>query len=143
MNQLLSFACFPFLVPVVKEIEEREFTKAEELRIQKERVAASKRFTVDDLTLAVLKYESLGLKFYKHGADIRCEFTRIDPEDVDRVFSFILHVNDMYDMYEVEDCQPNLSASVVLSLVNELNENDAIPTFIVGMRKAFKNSISP
>ena len=127
----------------MKEIEEREFTKADELRKQKDRVAASKRFTVDDLTLAVLKYESLGLKFYKHGADIRCEFTRIDENDIDRVFSFILNVNDMYDMYEVEDCQPRLGANVVLALVDELNKNDAISTFIVGMRKAFKDSISP
>ncbi len=129
-------------VTVVKEIEEREFAKAKELRERKEKVAASKRFTVDDLTLAVLKYQHLGLKFVRHGANVRCEFTGIDSEDEGQVFSFVLNVNDEYNIYEVEDCQPKLKPDVVLSLVNELNESDEISTFIVEMRKAFKDSIS-
>ena len=112
------------------------------MRKQKEKVAASKRFTVDDLTLAVMKYQHLGLKFVRHGANVRCEFTGIDPEDEGRVYSFVLNVNDEYNIYEVEDCQPKLSVDIVLSLVHELNESDEISTFIVEMRKAFRGSIS-
>mmetsp|Transcript_23788 Transcript_23788/g.27515 ORF Transcript_23788/g.27515 Transcript_23788/m.27515 type:complete len:293 (-) Transcript_23788:59-937(-) len=131
-------------VKVVREIEERAFAKAEEIRNAKEKVANSKRVTVDDLTLAVFKYEALGVNFVK-GEDmrVRFDFTQIDPSDPKRVFSFYLDIVtiDGNDQYEVVDCVPQINAGTVVSLVDELNLTSAWSTFIVGMRKAFKETL--
>jgi hypothetical protein len=52
-------------------------------------------------------------------------------------FTFVLNVNEE-DEYEVEDCNPFLNASIVLKLVQDLNETLLWSDFIVGMREAFK-----
>jgi hypothetical protein len=128
-------------VKVVKEIEEHEYAKAEEVRKAKERIENSKKVTVDDLTLAVLKYQMLGINFVK-GNDLRlqCEFTQIDEVCPEQTFTFVLNVNEE-DEYEVEDCNPFLNASIVLKLVQDLNETSLWSDFIVGMREAFKESL--
>ena len=125
----------------MKEIEEHEYAKSEEVRKKRERIESAKQVTVDDLTLAVLKYEMLGVKFVK-GNDLRlrCDFTQIDPSNPDRVFCFDLNINEEEE-YEVEDCDPFLNASTVLKLVQDLNETNSWSNFVVGMREAFKASI--
>ena len=93
------------------------------------------------MTLAVLKYQMLGVNFVK-GDDLRlrCDFTQIDQTYPDDVFSFVLNVNDD-DEYEVEECEPMLNASDVAELVYDLNDDGLWSHFILGMREAFKRTL--
>lgn len=118
---------------------------------------------MEDLTIAVVKYKELGLDFIKgNDQSLQFNFTKLDDEDEDRVFAFTLQVvqaqvpnkKDGFgggeeeedggceeDVYEVEDCMPELDVNVVMGLVEELNRSDQFPTFIRGMRKAFRDSL--
>eukprot|EP00554_Chaetoceros_debilis_P010334 CAMPEP_0194111376 /NCGR_PEP_ID=MMETSP0150-20130528/10395_1 /TAXON_ID=122233 /ORGANISM="Chaetoceros debilis, Strain MM31A-1" /LENGTH=346 /DNA_ID=CAMNT_0038800789 /DNA_START=51 /DNA_END=1091 /DNA_ORIENTATION=- len=145
-------------VEVLRKEEKEVFARAETVRKTKERITKSKRLTVEDLTIAVVKYKELGLDFIKgNDQSLQFNFTKLDDEDEDRVFAFTLQVvqvhidddaddadgddNDVEDVYEVEDCMPELDVNVVLGLVEELNRSDQFPTFIRGMRKAFRDSL--
>ena len=139
---LVEYLLHHIIIIVVKEIEQREFTKAETVRREKEKIESSKKVTVDDLTLAVLKYEMLGVKFVK-GDDLRLriDFTQIDPNDPDDVYSFVLNLNDDEE-YEVEDCEPFLNVRDIVRLVDDLNRTNEWTDFVVGMRNAFKAYIN-
>ena len=124
-----------------KEEEEIEYTKVLQVRKQKQLADESKRVSVEDLTYAVLKYKYLGLDFVKGDqCDLRCNFTRIDPDNDDRIFTFSLSISDD-DQYEVRECNPELSADVVMKLVEELNFTGILPHFFRNMRDAFINKI--
>jgi len=125
----------------IKEEEKVAFTKAETVRKAKERAEKAKQITVEDLTIAVVKYRELGLDFVKgEGTDLQFAFTKIDPNDHDRVFSFFLQITDD-ELYQVKECCPQLEDKVVMGFVDELNRCDDYPSFMRGMRKAFKDSI--
>jgi len=117
------------------------------VRRSKLRAVESKQTTIDDLTYAVLKYRMTGLDFVKGNkpTSLRYNFTQLDPQDPDRVFTFCLNVTQD-DLYEVEDCSPRLNSTVVMELVDELNAalspSDGISEFIRGMRRAFKQALS-
>ena len=118
---------------------------AEQVRKSKERIEASRNVSVEDLTYAVVKYRMTGLDFVKgKNSSLGCKFTQIDPNNHDGVFTFSLKVTEE-DMYDVEDCLPQLDSDVVTNLLNTLNSSvdgmDVFPEFIRGMRKAFKNSL--
>lgn len=123
------------------------FGKAEMKRKEKERVEKSKRITVEDLTIAILRYKQVaGLDFEKESKSsspgaIRFIFTRVDKYDLDRKFSFVLRVNDE-DRWEVKDCSPALDADQVLALVEEFDETEDWPPFVGGMRRLFKNTLT-
>ncbi len=84
----------------------------------------------------------LGVSFVK-GEDLslRCKFTKIDPSQPERVFSFVLNLDEFENEYVVDDCDPFLNAEVVFSLVNKLNQDESLSNFIVGMRKAFEMTL--
>ena len=105
----------------------------------------AKKTTVNDLTYAIVKYRMLGLDFVKGDAgptSLQCNFTQIDPADPSRVFSFGFNVLPEEEEYQVETCIPPLPSQVILQLVEEMNASsnplDALPEFIRGMRRAFK-----
>ena len=106
-------------------------------------IEQSKRVTVEDLTYAIIKYKKLGLDFIKgeeNSRSIQINFTQLDPNDPNKVFSFLLCVTDG-DRYEVEGCCPDLKAEIILRLVEDLNRNDDFAACIKNMRRAFKESL--
>lgn len=62
-------------------------------------------------------------------------FTQIDASDPLRRFSFLLLVDDE-DTYEVQDCQPPISSTEVLELVDNLNDSNDFVPFVRGMSKS-------
>lgn len=121
--------------------EKVAFTKAEQVRKSKERIEKAKQVTVEELTIAVCKYRELGLDFVKgeNGA-LLFNFNKIDERDCDRVFSFRLLITEG-DQYLVQDCAPVLREEVVMRLEEELNRTEDYPSFMRGIRNAFKNYV--
>ncbi len=172
-------------IPALREEEKEVFARAEQKRKTKERIEKSKQVTVEDLTIAVVKYKELGLDFVK-GEDqsLKFNFTKLYREEAqenngnhgngndylkyrhtvnecdegyeceredheEQMCSFTLQVTPDTDEYQVEDCMPELDPDVVMRLVDGLNRNEEdsdptlqFPTFIRGMRKAFKDYLA-
>jgi len=125
----------------ISKVEQVERHKADQVRKSKERVEEAKKTSVDDLTYAVLKYKMLGIDFVKGvGSALRCNFTHLDPVDPNRIFTFLLNVNDD-DLYEINECNPELNAGTILTLLDELNTTESFQSFICGIRRAFKESL--
>ena len=100
-----------------------ERTKAEHVKNVKARAMEAKKTTVEDLTYAIVKYRMLGLDFVKGDTgptSLQCNFTLLDPQDPQRIFSFVLQVSPE-DEYQVDKCCPPLAASTIMNLVEELN----------------------
>ncbi len=96
---------------------------------------------MEKLTIAICKYRSLGLDFVKGENDaLLVNFTNIDEQEVDRVFSFSLVITEN-DKYMVEDCTPALKEEVVMRLEEQLNRTEDYPSFMRGIRKAFQNYV--
>lgn len=120
--------------------EERDYhAKAMEAREAKNRVEESKRVTIEDLSLGVLKYSKLGLTFGKVAENqLRFTFQQIDVLDEKRQCSFVLSV-DSYDVYKVTECEPALSSQVLTRLLDDLNSNTSdVSSFVRSMRSEFK-----
>jgi len=125
----------------LSQIAKVEREKAEQTLKSKEDIEDSKKTTINDLTYAILKYKKLGIDFVKgEGSALQCNFTQVDHNDPKRVFSFLLNVSED-DVYEVHNCNPELKATLIMKLVDDLNSSEIYSQFILGMRKAFKVSL--
>jgi hypothetical protein len=126
----------------LKEEERIASEKANEARLMKERVAASKNASLEDLTRGVLFYQHLGLKFVRSvGNRLKMTFTNIDKDEPSRQFSFIVNVTDD-DTYAIEGCSPIITqASTIPLMLEQLNKENDFKGFVIGMRAAFVSSV--
>jgi len=127
----------------IKEVENTERIRAEEFREKKLEVERLKKISVEDLTHGILNYKSLGLDFQKGLQDrLRVSFSKLDPSDQKRMFSFSLNI-DENENYIVEECAPELSEQVVEELLDALNQSQSdFPPFLLGMRTEFEKVVS-
>jgi len=126
----------------LEEEEEKETQRVEEIRKEYDGLRAQAERTLDDLTHGVRMYSSLGLEFQK--AQNQCMkfiFTLIDPQHPSKQFFFLMFVDDA-DQYQLVDCQPTLESSLCNKLMTNLNQDNDIGRFVVGMRRAFKQTLS-
>lgn len=107
------------------------------------RVEEAKRVTVDDLSLGVLKYKTLGLNFERVADNtLKFSFTHLDPSDSGRKFFFVLNANDDEDLYEIVECEPPLHPRTIFSFVTDLNSSMDISTFVRDMRRGFSDLLA-
>ncbi|KAL7475728.1 hypothetical protein ACHAW6_001635 [Cyclotella cf. meneghiniana] len=118
-------------------------TLAEATRSKKVQLAEMKNTTVEDLTKGLLNYKYVGLGFERVGVegDLLFKFTRLDPTDLLRPFSFILTLRQNY---ELSSCDPPLDKKKTDELLSILNSDadNGFMYFLVGMRKLFKETLS-
>jgi len=109
-------------------------TAQEELALVQKKV----NYKVDEITCGVQQYSALGLEFVRcEGECMRFVFTQIDARLPARQFYFTMFV-DANDRYNLVDTYPVLDRQFVLTIVNDLNEDNNISKFVVRMRSAFK-----
>jgi len=123
--------------------ENKQCARADEVRALKERVREAKQMTVDDLTRGIVNYKYLGMDFEKTKIEneLRFFFSRLDPKDPARQFSFVLQVDDG-DKYEIADCQPSIDAGSLFEITQRLNTNDDMSFLVRKMRRAFAESLA-
>jgi hypothetical protein len=63
-------------------------------------------------------------------------FTKLDPSDPSREFSFLLIV-DEDDKFDVVECQPTIEATQLIEIVAELNRTEDMSVLARRMRKCF------
>ena len=61
-------------------------------------------------------------------------FSKLDPHDPSRRFSFVLFVNEE-DKYEVSNCEPAVDAAILVDVANKLNESDDMAYLVQEMRE--------
>jgi hypothetical protein len=82
-------------------------------------------------------HDRLGLDFERFGEDcLRVIFTKIDPSEPARKFTFAVFV-DRGDMYQLKECSPDVPACA--DLLERLNETNDFSWFVQMMRKEFKS----
>lgn len=92
-------------------------------------------YAVDELTRGVAFYKRLGLDFDGLGEDLlHLRFTKIDPRDLDREFTFSVKVTED-DVYDIRDVNPPVEG--VAEMVEELNETNDFSYFVRRMRREF------
>jgi hypothetical protein len=92
---------------------------------------------INDLTLGVRMYLSLGLEFQKTKEDsMKFIFTQIDPLMPSRPFCFTMYV-DSEDKYNLVETFPALGSDNCSKLISALNNDNNIGRFVFQMRQAF------
>ena len=71
---------------------------------------------------------------------MRFVFRYIDPKEETREFFFSIFITDA-DVYEIEECQPQLAERLTDPLLDDLNKTNKFSTFVTAMRKCFKESL--
>jgi glucan-binding YG repeat protein len=118
---------------------EAEKAKVQGTRELKQRVQASKQTTLEDLTKGIVNYQYLGIDFQKaQDNHMKFYFTQLDPTQPKRQFSFLLQVDDVDDQYIVDVCDPPIPEHILNELLSDLNADDDMLPFVIGMRHAFK-----
>jgi hypothetical protein len=125
----------------IEEEESKQQIRANDATALKRAAEESKNTTIDDLTRGVVNYKKLGLDFAQTGrdAELRLNFTEIDPVDSSRIFSFVLLVNDE-EKYDVIKCDPKIDPLELAKILCELNESGGEDISILArrMRRAFR-----
>jgi len=103
----------------------------------------NKKLLMNELTKGLSFYrERLGLEFQRIGENrLRFIFTRIDPSKEEKEFQFSVFVNAK-DAYEMEECQPALSATTLQQLMKELNHSNNFSKFVLCLRRKFKETLA-
>mmetsp|Transcript_31585 Transcript_31585/g.66880 ORF Transcript_31585/g.66880 Transcript_31585/m.66880 type:complete len:97 (-) Transcript_31585:210-500(-) len=93
----------------------------------------SRRYHVRFLTL---------LMHSSHNVIYSFKFTKLDPEDQSRPFTFTLSM-DENNNYEISDVHPHIDKNKTDPILCVLNADgkNGFNSFVVGMRKLFKESI--
>eukprot|EP00429_Kryptoperidinium_foliaceum_P056110 CAMPEP_0176089232 /NCGR_PEP_ID=MMETSP0120_2-20121206/44688_1 /TAXON_ID=160619 /ORGANISM="Kryptoperidinium foliaceum, Strain CCMP 1326" /LENGTH=257 /DNA_ID=CAMNT_0017423109 /DNA_START=131 /DNA_END=904 /DNA_ORIENTATION=- len=109
----------------ITEEEEKQRSRAQSARALKAKIEETKKTTVDDLTRGLVNYKHTGLDFVKTEIEneLLFTFTKIDPADPSRQFSFLLQL-DANDNYEITQCKPALDASELIEIAKVLNDQD-------------------
>lgn len=99
------------------------------------------KFELNQLTRGIVFYKRLGLELESiepsdsEEGRMRMVFTRVDPYDAERMFSFTLGVNQ-HNEFELVECDPVVSGTA--ELCANLRATSNLTRFAVGMRKKFK-----
>ncbi|XP_072028847.1 kinetochore protein Spc25-like [Amphiura filiformis] len=135
-----------------KEVEQLLFQKEEQVKTlekgatdlqeQKELLEAQDRATkriLQELNKAEGLYKDwLGLKFKNIGGGrLQFAFSRIDPNDHDRVFFFTLKIDD--NKYQVTEHHPTIEG--LEEMAEKLNASNNLMEFVVGIRRKFKQLV--
>lgn len=118
---------------------EKELREAEDALVDQCRQAQSQRADLDKFL--ALYADRLGLRIARVAPQtVRFTFTLLDREDLSREFSFSLGLSDS-NKYRVQDCdpQPHDFGDLLARLNADTTDPSALPAFVCGMRKAFKD----
>jgi hypothetical protein len=81
----------------------------------------------------------LGIDFHKEKQSLKISFTLIDPNDIDKLFSFHVTLDSKTEEYKISKVDPVLKAADLLTQsLNEKKINFAM--FVRKMRQEFVNS---
>jgi hypothetical protein len=82
-------------------------------------------------------FQMLALDFQRSAGDcMKFIFTHVDPADPLKQFYFVIFVNE-HNLYQLVETFPFVDGSM---LINDLNTNNNISSFVVSMRKCFVES---
>jgi len=127
---------------LVKETAMRQ--KADKTRERKEAAEAARGVTLEDLTKGLLNYKFTGLSFARGGEKgiLDFKFTKVDPADESRHFSFTVYLDEDND-YQLSNCNPSLGKTKTRPLVDQLNLDgkEGFNSFTIGIRKLFKETV--
>lgn len=124
------------------EEEKSERQKMENLKIEYKSMKEKSDKSQNDFTRGVQLYSHLGLEFQKAPNDcMKFIFTKIDQENPEKQFSFLIFV-DQEDKYQFVESNPTLDSAVTSSLIRRLNQNSDISYFVVQMRRYFCKSLT-
>lgn len=113
----------------------------EKLRQEHELLRQKVEHNLQDLTHGITHYAKLGLEFQKaEGDSMKFIFTQIDRTNPQRMFSFVMFV-DENNTYQLVETSPALPAQQLTSLVQMLNETNDISVFVYRMRCLFVRSL--
>jgi len=70
------------------------------------------------------------------------KFTKVDPADESRHFSFTVYLDEDND-YQLSNCNPSLGKTKTRPLVDQLNLDgkEGFNSFTIGIRKLFKETV--
>jgi hypothetical protein len=124
-----------------REAHEQELKQVEDSLIDQCRQAQSQRSELDKFL--GFYADRLGLRITRIAPQtVRIAFTLLDSGDLSREFSFSLGLSDS-SKYCVSNCEPQVPQKLFGDLLKRLNadttEASALPAFVCGMRKAFKD----
>jgi hypothetical protein len=108
-------------------------------RMDLEATEKAVRQQLADFARGLDAFKRLGLDFENvagAGNNIRVVFTRLDPADVTRRFSFDVHVSSVDDSYTISSCLPPVP--ILADLVAQLNSTNNFAGFVQRMRAEFK-----
>jgi Chromosome segregation protein Spc25 len=71
---------------------------------------------------------------------LRFCFTKLDPSDQSREFSFLLLV-DEEDKFDIVECQPTIEATELIEILAELNRTEDMSALARQMRKCWDRGI--
>eukprot|EP00934_Nitzschia_sp_Nitz4_P002026 Nitzschia sp. Nitz4//scaffold3_size479765//244831//245752//NITZ4_000104-RA/size479765-augustus-gene-1.572-mRNA-1//1//CDS//3329550770//2026//frame0 len=122
--------------------ENRLREQANKARTLKKDYEDAKKTTVDDLTRGIVNYKYLGLDFVRTNTanELRFAFTRLDPNDESRQFSFLLQINE-HDKYEIANCEPEVPMSKLVEIADTMNNTEDMSYVVREMRHAFVDSL--
>ena len=121
--------------------EEAEAARLDELRLSVTDAKELREQEHNDLTRGVLFYKRLGLDFERALNDrLRLTFTKLDPAEPERPFSFCVHVDDD-QIYHISGCEPALPMESVAPMLRKLNEVNNFGAFVCGMRRCFEQLV--
>lgn len=91
----------------------------------------------------------MGLTFErKERGGLLFKFTRLDPSDTKRPFSFQLNMNEATRNFGLSECSPSLDGGKIDAILDKLNgdlngnvASNGWNDFIVAMRKLFKETL--
>ena len=70
------------------------------------------------------------------------KFTKIDPQNPDKPYTFALILDPENDKYEILDCNPSLHLKDIDTVVSVLNnEDNGLNGCVVSMRRLFKETL--
>ena len=91
----------------------------------------------NDVTMGVALYRKLGLEFQKCPNNaMKFTFTQIDARNPKREFYFSIYVDDQ-DVYQFVESSPEIEASKIIQMMEQINIDCDISVFVFKMRKAF------
>lgn len=125
-----------------KNKEEKGKEELTSTRNEHEDLRKQMEHSLNELTHGTKQYAALGLEFLKDNTTVpgldcmKFIFTQIDPLTPSRPCYFLLFV-DENNLYQLVDTSPQLDNQACLMLLNNLNLNNDLCMFVVGMRKTF------
>mmetsp|Transcript_25003 Transcript_25003/g.40580 ORF Transcript_25003/g.40580 Transcript_25003/m.40580 type:complete len:236 (+) Transcript_25003:149-856(+) len=108
----------------------------EEKQAVADKISEQHDHQINQLTRGAKLYKKLGLEFQRVGKSrLKLSFTQIDPRDYERLFFFVIFV-DQNDCYHVEQVEPSIGN--ISEMVQNLNSSNDFAKFVRDMRSRFQ-----